>query len=399
MPTRVLESESRFMQPTENISGLDSPDLALAKRALRRQTGILVLLIIAFCFVASSICITVVLAAFLAILVDPAVRTLEKIYVPRFFAAAMIILAGVGVIGFLSYVSYGKLIDFSDDFPRYVSRISDAVSPISSKIQRVQDSASNLAKDASPRRVPEVRIMNGTSWAGYMVRGVGSVWGAVIIVGVIPFLMFFMLLSSDKVYFCLKSMYGEKIDMEQFASRVSAIVRSYVLGNLVIGVLLSLISMLVFWRINLTPAVTLGAISGMLNLVPFLGVVLAMVIPLMAAIFQFHTAGPFVAIVVTVIGLHLIAANVFIPRFVGSRLDVGPVAATVGLLFWGWLWGIPGLLLAVPLTAFTKLVADSNPSFTHFSNLLAREPKRFALRSRRSAAAKLAPKATVASAP
>jgi hypothetical protein len=71
----------------------------------------------------------------------------------------------------------------------------------------------------------------------------------------------------------------------------------------------------------------------------------------------------------------------------------------VGLLFWGWLWGIPGLLLAVPLTAFTKLVADSNPSFMHFSNLLAREPKRFVLRRRTSAAAKPEPKVTVATAP
>jgi predicted PurR-regulated permease PerM len=206
-----------------------------------------------------------------------------------------------------------------------------------------------------------------------------------------------VLLSSEKVYFCLKSMYGEKINVEQFADRVSAMVRSYVLGNLVIGVLLSLVSILVFWQIHLTPAVTLGAISGTLNLIPFLGVVLYMAILLMAAVFQFHTAGPFVVIVATVIGLHLIAANVFMPRFVGWRLDVGPVAASVGLLFWGWLWGIPGLLLAVPLTALTKLMADSNASFRHFSNLLAGEPKRFVLRRRASAVTKPAPKATVAS--
>ena len=388
-----------LMQQTDILARPESPDLAIAKRALRILTGILALLVLAFCFVASSICITVVLAAFLAILVDPAVRMLEKIHIPRYFAAALIVLAGVAAFGFLIYISYGKLIDFSDDFPRYVSRFSDAVSPISSKIQRVQDSAINLAKDASPRRVPEVRIMNGTSWASYMVRGVGSVWGAVIIIGVIPFLMFFMLLSSDKAHFCLKSMYGDKIDVDRFVGRVSSMVRGYVLGNLIIGLLLSLVSMLVFWQIHLTPAVTLGAVSGMLNLIPFLGVVLSMAIPLMAAIFQFHSAGPFVAIVVTVLALHLIAANVFIPRFIGSRLEVGPVAATVGLLFWGWLWGIPGLLLAVPLTAFTKLVADSNPSFTHFSNLLAREPERFMLRRINSAATRTVPKATVARTP
>ena len=66
-----------------------------------------------------------------------------------------------------------------------------------------------------------------------------------------------------------------------------------------------------------------------------------------------------------------------IPRFVGSRLDVGPVAATIGFLFWGWLWGVAGLLLAVPLTAFIKLLADANPSLAHLSTLLARDPQRF----------------------
>jgi|ERR1035438_3838461 hypothetical protein len=64
--------------------------------------------------------------------------------------------------------------------------------------------------------------------------------------------------------------------------------------------------------------------------------------------------------------------------------DKAPVAATVGLLFWGWLWGIAGLLLAVPLTAFLKLLADSEPSLVHLSNLLARQPHRFLVWRKRS---------------
>jgi predicted PurR-regulated permease PerM len=74
----------------------------------------------------------------------------------------------------------------------------------------------------------------------------------------------------------------------------------------------------------------------------------------------------------------------FCPRFVGSRLDIGPVAATIGFLFWRWLWGIPGLLLAVPLAAFVKLLADLNPALAQLSNLLAREPQRFLVRKKKS---------------
>jgi hypothetical protein len=71
----------------------------------------------------------------------------------------------------------------------------------------------------------------------------------------------------------------------------------------------------------------------------------------------------------------LIAANFLIPKLIGSRLLVGPVAVTIGMLFWGWLWGIMGLLLAVPLTAFVKLIADSRPSLIHLSNLLTEDPR------------------------
>jgi predicted PurR-regulated permease PerM len=361
------------------ISALNPQD-AMVRRGVRALVGILILLTLAFCFFASSICITVILAAFLAILVDPAVRTLERLWIPRFIAAGLIVLTGVLACGFVIYESYGKLTDFSDEFPSYVSRIGDAISPISRKIERVQNSAGKLQHEASPKKVPEVRVQQNTSWASYLVRGVGSVWGAVIIAGVVPFLTFFMLLARDKIFFCLKAMYGQRVDLDRFGDRLTGMVRSYVAGNLAIGVILSAVSTLVFWRVGLTPAVTLGLISGALNLIPFLGIMLALVIPLMAGVFQFHSAGPFIIIGVTVVALHLVSANLLIPHFVGSRLDVGPVAATIGFLFWGWLWGVPGLLLAVPLTAFVRLLADANPSLAHLSNLLAREPQRLLFR-------------------
>jgi predicted PurR-regulated permease PerM len=99
---------------------------AMVRRGVRALVGILILLTLAFCFFASSICITVILAAFLAILVDPAVRALERLWIPRFIAAGLIVLTGVLACGFVIYESYGKLTDFSDEFPSYVLRIADA---------------------------------------------------------------------------------------------------------------------------------------------------------------------------------------------------------------------------------------------------------------------------------
>src|SRR6266446_1498937 len=380
---RVSERENS-LSPQDVIAQQVSHDPAVLRQGVHLLSGILTLLLIAFCYFASSVCITVVVATFLAILADPVVAVLERARIPRFFAAASIVLFGVLIFGSIAYFSYGKLADFFDDFPRYVSLIAETLSPISSKIQSVRDSAGRLANEAEPKKVPEVRIRESTSWASYLARGVGSAWGALLIAGVVPFLTFFLLVARDKIYLSLRSGAGKQMDFDRMIVRANAMIRSYVAGNLVIGALLSAIAAMVFWQIGLAPAILLGTVSGMLNLIPFLGIVIALVIPLMAGGFEFHRLTPFAVIVVTVVALHLIAANLLVPRFVGSRSDIGPVAAAIGFLFWGWLWGVVGLLLAVPLTAFVKLLADSNPAMNHLSNLLAREPQRFLIRGKRA---------------
>jgi len=114
--------------------------------------------------------------------------------------------------------------------------------------------------------------------------------GALIIAGVVPFLVFFTLLARDKVYLCLRPLVAQQADFDRLLARMNAMIRSYVAGNLVIGALLSAVTVAVFWQLGLAPAVLPGILSGMLNLIPFLGVVIALVLPLMAGAFQFHSA-------------------------------------------------------------------------------------------------------------
>jgi predicted PurR-regulated permease PerM len=132
---------------------------------------------------------------------------------------------------------------------------------------------------------------------------------------------------------------------------------------------------LVLWSLGMEGAIPLGIASGLLNLLPFLGLIAALALPLAAALLQFNTLIPFVVILLTILFLHVVSASLLIPKFIATRVSIGPVAATVGILFWGWLWGVMGLLLAVPLTAFIKLVADLHPSLCHLSNMLALTPR------------------------
>jgi predicted PurR-regulated permease PerM len=350
-------------------------DLAL-QRAVRILTAILLLLILAFFFLASSICITLILASFLAILADPAVNALERRRVPRSLAGGIVVLSGAALVAVFLYISYLQLSALSDNFPVYADRLHHLMAPLDQKIQRVQESAGAMVHDAAPNQAPELRIRESTPWSTYLLRGVGSAGGAFVIAGIAPFLVFFMLLVREKLYICFKAMLGNRLDLDTMIVRLRAMVRGYVIGNLWIGAAMAVISVLIFWKIGLKPAITLGVASGLLNLIPFVGVLLALAVPLIAGLVQFHGAAQFLIVIGVVLTLHLLSANFLIPHFVGSRLEVGPVAATIGLMFWGWLWGIPGILLAVPLTAVLKILADSEPSMAHLSNLLARNPHR-----------------------
>jgi predicted PurR-regulated permease PerM len=336
---------------------------------------IVIALAVAFCFFASSICVTLLLAAFLAILVEPTIAFLERARIPRSVGAGLLILAGLFLFAFVSYSSYNRVMSVVDAIPDYADRIRQLISPITEKIEKVQESARSLTPQQPAKKVTEVKVRDTASWPSYVVRGVGPVWGAVIIIGVVPFMMFFCLIGKQKMYERLALSLGDKIDVDQFVRNVTRMVRGFALGNLVIGSAMALITVAVLWSLHLQGAVVLGILSGFLNLIPFLGVLLAAALPLGAALLQFDTAGPFVVISLTVIILHIISANLAIPKIIGGRVNIGPAVATAGILFWGWLWGPIGVLLAVPLTATVKLIADCHPSMLHVSNLLAESPR------------------------
>jgi predicted PurR-regulated permease PerM len=333
---------------------------------------IVLALLLAFCFFASSFCVTLVLAAFLAIIADPIVSYFERWHVPRSLSAALLIFAGMFVFGLVGYASYARISAFVDDVPRLTEQIRQATVPITQKIEKLQESASKLtrAPETGARRVTEVRVKEPTSWSSYVIRGVGPVWGVIIIAGVVPFMMYFCLIRKQQMYERMATSLGEKIDVPHFVQSLTAMVRGFAVGNLVIGSAMATATVIVLYSLQVQGAVTLGILSGFLNLVPFLGALLAAALPLAAALLQFDTPMPFVVISLTIIILHIISANILIPKIIGSRVDIGPAVATAGILFWGWLWGPIGVLLAVPLTATVKLVADSHPSLVHLSNLL-----------------------------
>jgi predicted PurR-regulated permease PerM len=139
--------------------------------------------------------------------------------------------------------------------------------------------------------------------------------------------------------------------------RISTMIRSFIVGNFLVGLINVVISAVVFWQLGIPYFYFLGVISGFVSLIPYLGVFLALLPPLAAGMGIVNKTGIGI-IFITVIGLHLLTMNVLYPKIVGKRLRLNPLAVTLSLLFWAWIWGAMGLILAVPMVGATKIVCD-----------------------------------------
>jgi predicted PurR-regulated permease PerM len=134
-------------------------------------------------------------------------------------------------------------------------------------------------------------------------------------------------------------------------------IRDFIVGNVIIGLILGICSSLAFWMLGVPYFYVIGALSGILSLLPYLGVVAAIVPPVVVSLGSLTTES-LLSIVSVVAFTHVVALNLLYPKIIGRRLQLNPLAVTLALLFWGWLWGAMGLLLAVPITAALKIILD-----------------------------------------
>jgi predicted PurR-regulated permease PerM len=150
---------------------------------------------------------------------------------------------------------------------------------------------------------------------------------------------------------------------------VAGMVRAFVVGSFLLGLLLSVLSAVGFWIVRLPYPLLVGPLSGCLSLFPYVGLPLAMIPPLFAALNQDQVTVYALALAITA-ALHVIALNLLYPKVVGSRVHLNPLVVTFSLMFWGFLWGAAGLLLAIPLTAALKAVCDNVKDWRAFGKFL-----------------------------
>ena len=324
--------------------------------------------IVTFCYFAEWELAVIIFSILIAFILAPLVDLLQRIRLPKGVAALIAVLVLLGVVYGIMYYSYNEAVSFINNLPKYTSRIRDVVVHVREHAEKLQITTDKVL---SPGGKQSTQPSRGPVWNDILFRGFGSISQAFLPLSFIPFLVYFMLTWEHHVRSATVMLFSMEHRHVAYTTLglISQMIRSFLVGNFLVGVFMAAISTAVFGLVHMPSFYVVGFVSGFLSLIPYLGVLLAMAVPLVVGLGQVGVTG-LVVCAVTVVALHLFALNVLYPEFLGSRLQLNPLAVTIALLLWGKLWGAVGLVLAIPITGAIKIIFDHIESLRAYGNWL-----------------------------
>jgi predicted PurR-regulated permease PerM len=343
----VIESPSATRLSTSNFS------LRLLAAAI----------ILVFLYYAAGVVITLLLSILIAYFLDPVVEFLERMRMPRTLGSLIAVLILIAVMAAVGYGLWARTSDFASNWPKYGGVLRHAITSVETKINGLERQVNPSAAQQDAR----LRYEGGsaTTFAkNFLVRGIGSLYALVLEATFVPFLVFFMLAGKREAWHSTLQLFpaSRRTAVKETLEDLRDVLRDYLVGMCIVTLVVMAASAIFFWIMGLDYPILTGMLSGLLNMVPYIGAVLAWLPPFLIALAKFKTFGSFALIAGVLMSIHMLSMNLLAPQLVGKRVRLNALAITIALLFWGWIWGGMGLLLAIPITAALRVICDHTES-------------------------------------
>lgn len=347
-----------------------------APAAPARNVPLILLTILAVIFFlrwAEPVLVPLVLALIVSYALAPLVDRLERIRIPRWLSAAVLLLALIVGLGASALALRAEASNLLEILPEAAQKLQVALrkelAGPDSTIDKVQEAAEELARateaEAGSKLAPGVtRVVvekPKLNVREYLLTSAASVVAAVGASVMILFLAFFLLASGDTFRRKWVKLSGPALSKRritvQVMDEIGNQVQRYLFVQFVGSVALGIASGLAFWALGLENAAVWGLIGGVMNLVPYVGLIVIMAATALVAFYQFGTIGMTLTVAATSLLLHGLQ-NWLTPWMVSRTSRMNAVVVFMGLVFWGWLWGGWGLLLGLPILMVFKAVCD-----------------------------------------
>ena len=320
-----------------------------------------------------SLLIPLVFAILFSVLLFPLCRRLEKWRIPRILAIILCLVLALAVIVSVLYAFTTQISSFAEVLPQVVKKGNDLLG----KLQTYADDHFNIDRK---RQLTEARKYVNTileSGGAVLKTTLLATTSTLTDVLLVLLFIFFFLLYRDFFRSFFYKVFGQqhRTKVDGVMQRIYAVVKDYLVGLVLVILVIGTLMTAGLMILGVDYAVFFGFFGACLVLIPYFGISLGSLLP--AAYTLVTQDNPLKAL--GVIGVFLfvqaLEGNFITPYIVGSKVSINPLAAIVSLLLWDSLWGLPGLILALPLTAIIKVIFDSVTALKPYGFLLGEAEK------------------------
>ena len=326
-------------------------------------TGLLVLACFYTLYFAREFFLPVTLAFVLNFLLWPVVRGLARMRIPEWLGAMIVIIGALAVLAGVAWRLSTPIALWIERAPALAEKLQRELRDFRKPVEKVsrateQVKAMTEAAPAPGSRAPvQVALKEPGIAQTLFARGWTIAFGAMVLL----ILLYFLLASGDlflrKLIRVLPTLTDRKSAV-QIAREIEQSISRYLVTQALINVALGTSGALAFWALGLPDPAVWGLMGALLNFIPYVGAATTIFVVALVSSATFPTVGQMALPPAAYFVLATIEGNFVTPYVMGQRMMLNPVIVFVGLTFWGWMWGIPGALLAVPLLVILKIICD-----------------------------------------
>ena len=333
--------------------------------------GLFVLAVLYTLHLAQAFFLPIALAVLFDFLLSPVVRWLRKVGIPEPIGAGLLMLGLLGTIAAGAWYLSGPASQWLARAPESMATVERKLQTLRRPVEQVTKAAQKVdaATEVAPEATQQVEI-KGPSLSRQLFGGTAAFLGNATIV---IFLTYFLLAVGDLFLQKLVTVLPQLTDKKKavaIARETEAQISAYLLTSTFVNIGVGVVTALALWLVGMPNAALWGVVAAVLNFVPYIGAVVNMVILALAALLAFESTTHALLVPAVFLAINIIEGNLITPMILGSRMRLNTVALFIGLVFWFYVWGIPGAIIAVPIMAALKIMCDHIESLAPIGEFL-----------------------------
>lgn len=310
-----------------------------------------------------------------SILLLPVASFMEKKFrFRRGLAAILSVLLLLTVVAGIIYIVGVQMSNLADDWPEFKLQLNNSLSGlqhwIALKFHINATKQLTFVKSATSNV-----LASGTAVVGVTIASLSSF----LLFLIFTFIYTLLLITYRRIIMhFLVSVFLEKnsLVVHDIVEQVQQILRKYITGLFIEMCVVSVVVCIALWALGIKYAVLLGLITGLFNIVPYIGIFTAMLISVLITFATAAAAGKVFLVLVTLVITHLVDSNILLPAIVGSKVKINPLITVLGVVLGEMIWGISGMFLSIPVIAVLKIIFDRIESLKPWGILLGEQDKK-----------------------